>query len=312
MKRVLVTGGAGFIGSHVCERLLGGGAEVRVLDDLSTGRLENLAHVPEATLHRGCITSTADVESALVGCTHVVHLAAVVSVAETVSDPVRSDRINHQGTLTVLEAARRAGVERVVLATSAAAYGDEPTLPKVESFRAEPLSPYAVAKVANEHYARVYSSLYGLECVPLRFFNVFGPRQDPSGPYAGVISKFVERLTAGATPLIYGDGLQSRDFVYVGDVARAVEGALLRPGVPVGEPINIGTGHPVSLLDLLGTLSALLGRPSDPAFAPARAGDIRHSVADCTRARDVLRWTPAVSLRDGLDAMLRSSGPSSA
>jgi UDP-glucose 4-epimerase len=255
-QTVLVTGGAGFIGSHLVRRLLNEGNTVRVLDDLSTGKKENLEGITSGIeLIVGDISQPGELGPVVRGCNMVFHLAAVASVPQTVKEPIRSAEVNEMGTLRVLEASRQAGVKRVVMASSAAVYGDEPGFPKLESMAGRPLSPYAWHKRAGERYGQLYQELYGLETVSLRFFNVFGPRQDPSSPYSGVISIFMDRAMKGAPLTIFGDGGQVRDFIFAGDVARAVCLAMDVPQA-AGGIINIGTG----IKTTVGQLAQTVGR----------------------------------------------------
>jgi UDP-glucose 4-epimerase len=297
----LVTGGAGFIGSHLAEALTAAGRTVRVLDDLSTGLAENLAHIaPTPELIHGSATDAATVARAVVGCETVFHLAALASVAKSVEDPLASHAACATGTLNVLDAARRAGVRRVVYAGSASAYGgasdpagqDEDT-PLVA------LSPYAAAKLAGEFYTQAFAHTYGLETVRLRFFNVFGPRQRPDSPYSGVIAIFTALLSAGRAPTVHGDGLQSRDFVYVSDVAKALVLAADTAGVS-GRVYNVGTGGSVNLLELIAELNAILGTSAVPVHGPPRVGDVRHSRAKIDRIRADLGYAPTVSFAEGL------------
>jgi UDP-glucose 4-epimerase len=300
VKNCLVTGGSGFIGSHLVEGLLAKGATVRVLDDLSTGRLANLAGVAERIdLVEGSVTDHEDVAEAVAGCDTVFHLAALPSVVKSVEDPLQSHEIAATGTLRVLDAARRAGVKRLVFAASSSAYGDQPGAVRTEDDPLMPMSPYAAAKLAGEHYCSCFTTVYGLETVRLRFFNVFGPRQDPQSPYSGVIALFTSWMSAGRAPTVLGDGLQTRDFVYVENVVQAL---LLAAGVPAasGRVYNVGNGQSITILDLVRHLNELLGKNLKPSFAPPRAGDVRHSEADITRARKELGYDPAISFREGL------------
>lgn len=302
--RVLVTGGAGFIGSHLVDRLLARGDEVTVLDSFSTGKHENLAHVRDRIrLHEADVRDAAAVDRAVEGCELVFHEAAVVSVPYSVEHPQETHDVNIQGTLNVLLAARRNHVRRVVFASSAAVYGDEPTLPKSERMVPEPIAPYGVEKLASEHYLHAFTRMYGVETVALRYFNVFGPRQDPSSAYSGVISVFVQRLLAGQPVTIFGDGLQSRDFVYVADV---VDANLLAGSVKgaSGRVYNVARGERTTLLDLASALGKIVGSTTAPALAGERAGDIRHSQATIDRAREELGYTPRVSLATGLGALV--------
>lgn len=311
MAQYLVTGGAGFIGSHLCRRLRASGCAVRVLDDLSSGRRENLAALDgEVDLVEGDLRDEALVSAALAGVDYVLHHAAVASVQTSIERPRFEQEVNAAGTLQLFEAARRAGVRRVVFASSAASYGNDPTGPKREEMLPAPESPYAISKIAGEYYARVYSSLYGLEVVCLRYFNVFGPRQDPSSPYSGVISIFAERMLAGAAPTVFGDGGQSRDFVYVDNVVEANMQACTTPGI-AGRVYNIGCGRSSSLLELVAALNRLLGTAIEPEFAPARPGDVRISLADITRAQRELGYEPVVHFEQGLEqtlAWMRAAG----
>jgi UDP-glucose 4-epimerase len=296
----LVTGGAGFIGSHLVESLAQTGRSVRVLDDLSTGLRENLAHLGERVeLQVGDVGDPAAVETAMRDVEVVFHLAAVASVQRSVEAPADSHRICATGTLHVLDAARRAGVRRVVYAGSASAYGVPDGPVQSEQTPLRPLSPYAAAKLSGEFYCQAFASSYGLETVRLRFFNIFGPRQRADSPYSGVIAIFVGLLTQGKTPTIFGDGEQTRDFTYVGDVVQALRLAADQPGIS-GEVYNVGTGRATSLLQLFGELNRQLGTHLTANHAEARAGDIRHSRADISKIQRELGYQPSVSLEQGL------------
>jgi UDP-glucose 4-epimerase len=301
----LVTGGAGFIGSHLVEALAAAGRPVRVLDDFSTGQRDNLAHVrPAPEVQDGDVGDPAAVERAVAGAGVVFHLAALASVQKSVEDPAATHRVCATGSLNVLDAARRAGVRRVVYAASASAYGIPEGEVQTEDDPVRPLSPYAAAKLTGEQYAHAFTACYGLETVSLRFFNIFGPRQRADSPYSGVIALFVHALLEGRTPRVFGDGLQTRDFTYVANVVQALRKAAEVPGV-AGRVYNVGTGRGTSLLDLLAVLNRLLGTDRKPEHGPSRAGDIRHSRADISRARRELGYEPDVSLEEGLDRTLR-------
>jgi len=303
-ESALVTGGAGFIGSHLVEALVAGGCRVTVLDDLSSGRELNLAPVAgRITFMRGSICDRRMVEKAAAGCEVVFHLAALVSVPKTVDDPLGSAAVNETGSLNVLEAARGAQVRRVVFASSSAVYGDDPTLPKREDMPPKPLTPYAVQKLVVEYYLRVYQSLYGLETVGLRFFNVFGPRQDPSSPYSGVISIFMNKALSGEFPVIFGDGRQSRDFVFVGDVVQALTSAAKSTSAP-GKVFNVGTGKSLTISGLWEMIAALAGSGAKPVNQPPRPGDIPHSLSAIDAAVADLGFVPRVSLESGLGLTL--------
>jgi UDP-glucose 4-epimerase len=297
--RTLVTGGAGFIGSHLVDALLARGDEVVVLDNLATGRLEN---VPDgAELIEGDVADETAVAKAVAGCQLVFHQGALGSVARSVEAPLVSDDANVHGTLAVLQGAHRAGVRRVVLASSSSVYGGASQVPTPESAPLLPRSPYAVTKMAGEHYARVFWELHGLETVCLRYFNVFGPRQRPDSQYAAVIPLFIDALLTGRTPQVHGDGLQSRDFTFISDTVQA---NLCAAGAPAdscaGRAFNIARGEPSSLLDLLGILADQLGVSATPDHVAPRPGDVRHSHADIAAARRDLGYTPTVSFADGL------------
>jgi len=298
-KLALVTGGAGFIGSHIAERLLLEGYRVRILDNFSTGKRENIPQSPLLEVIEGDVAVFETVRNAMKNVAIAFHEAAIASVPETVGDPLASERANYRGTLNVLEAARHAGTRRVLFACSAAVYGDLPELPKQENMNLRPLSPYAVDKLASEHACQMYWHLYGLETVSLRYFNVFGPRQDPSSPYSGVISIFANCLQHGRQPAIYGDGEQTRDFVYVSDVVEANMRAATAPAAP-GSAINVATGGTITINDLLQTICRIKNRPFEPRYLPGRQGDIRHSRADISTAAKILEWTPAVGFESGL------------
>jgi len=299
-SKTLVTGGAGFIGSHLVDELVGRGCSVTVLDDLSSGHLRNLEKVSSRiTLIRADIRDPDAVMRAAEGCQAVFHQAAVVSVTKTVEDPLGSAHVNEMGTLNVLEAARRNGIVRVVLASSSAVYGDDPQLPKTEAMTPVPLSPYAVQKLTNEHHARLYHRLYGVETACLRYFNVFGPRQDPASPYSGVISIFMTRASRNLAPLIYGDGRQTRDFVFVGDVVKANLLAACRAAA-AGEVFNIGTGRSVSINALWQSIAQAGGCRAAAEYRDPRPGDIVHSLADIQKARQTIGFEPSVQLEAGL------------
>lgn len=302
--RVLVTGGAGFIGSHLVDRLVSENHEVSVLDSFSTGKRENLDLVrASVTVHEADVRDAAAVDRAIEGCEVVFHEAAVVSVPYSVEHPQETHDVNIQGTLNVLLAARKNHVRRVVFASSAAIYGEEPTLPKTEAMLPEPIAPYGVEKLTSEHYLRTFAHLYGVETVALRYFNVFGPRQDPSSAYSGVISVFVKRLLANEPIVIFGDGLQSRDFVYVADVVEANLRAALAKGVS-GRVYNVARGERTTLLQLADMLGRVVGKSAAPTLAAERAGDIRHSQAAIDRAREELGYAPRVALETGLAALV--------
>ncbi len=299
MAAYLVTGGAGFIGSHLAEALVDRGERVRVVDSLVTGKRSNLAHLPAVEFIEGDLADMAVARRAVEGMDYVLHQAAIPSVPRSVADPVTSHRSNVDATLNVLVAARDAGIRRVLFAGSSSVYGDAPTLPKREDFPTRPLSPYALQKAIGEEYGRLFTALYGLEFVSIRYFNVFGPRQDPSSPYSGVISLFIRGLVDGRAPTIHGDGGQTRDFTYVANVVDGVLRACHADGVS-GQVINVATGGRVSLNELYATLSSLTGSTVEAIYGPARAGDVRHSQADITKARQLLGYAPLVSLQEGL------------
>jgi UDP-N-acetylglucosamine/UDP-N-acetyl-alpha-D-glucosaminouronate 4-epimerase len=297
---ILVTGGAGFIGSHLVESFVREGHRVRVLDDFSSGSRGNLKPVArDVEVVRGDCADPRAAARAVQGMEVVYHEAAVPSVAVSVADPVRSHRASATATLTLLVAARDAGVRRVVYAGSSSAYGDPPEQPKTESMPPRPLSPYAVGKLTAEYYVRLFATLYGMETVTLRYFNVFGPRQAAGSPYSGVISLFSTALLAGRTPVIYGDGKQSRDFTYVDNVVAANRLALTAKGL-AGQTVNVATGRSVTLLKLLRAIAALTGRPPKAQHKKVRAGDIRHSLADIRLARRLLGYRPIVDFETGI------------
>ena len=303
MGMTLITGGCGFIGSHIAEALVADGVKIRVFDNFSSGKLENLKGFgSEIEVIRGDVCDPAELSAAMKGVSYVFHEAALVSVAVSVEQPIDNDSINIRGTLNVLQAARAAGVKRVVFATSAAVYGNNPVLPKREDMLPEPASPYALGKLTGEYYLKLFSSLYGVETVALRYFNVFGPRQDGKSMYSGVISRFTDDLRAGRTPTIFGDGEQTRDFVYVKDVVQANLLAMRSKNVGRGEVFNVATGKTVSLLQLLDTLKKISGSQVVPQFMDARPGDIKHSLADISKIRATLGYAPKFGLEEGLRA----------
>lgn len=303
--KALVTGGAGFIGSHIVDRLLKDGHEVIVLDDFSTGRRSNLAEHKALTIVEGDISNFDTVKQCMQGIDWVFHKAAVASVPKTVNDPIGSTAVNYQGTLHLLEAARHNKVKRMVFASSAALYGDEPTLPKVETMCPVTLSPYAVDKLASEFACGMYTKLYGVETVCLRYFNVYGPRQDPSSPYSGVISIFTDKLKNKQIPTIFGDGEQTRDFVFVSDVVEAnMKAITTKHGV--GEYYNIATGNKITLNNLLKTLSEIYNIEFNVNYAEVRQGDIKESYAVIDKAISKLNWSPTVALDKGLKILCES------
>jgi UDP-glucose 4-epimerase len=302
----LVTGGAGFIGSHVVARLLDLGHEVRILDNFSTGRRQNLALVDgDVTVFEGDVRSYERAHNAVKGSDYVIHLAALPSVPRSVQDPLTTSEVNITGTLNTLLAARDSGVRRVVLASSSSIYGATETMPKHEGLVPAPISPYAVSKLAAEQYARAFWSVYALETVSLRYFNVFGPRQDPTSQYSGVVPRFMRLALEGEDPVVFGDGLQSRDFTYVANVVDATLSAAVAADA-AGSICNIGCGAPKTVLDLIAAISRVVGREVTPQFAPPRMGDVKHSFADIAAARAVLGYEPKVEFADGVALTFRS------
>jgi UDP-glucose 4-epimerase len=298
----LVTGGAGFIGSSIAEALLAKGEGVRVLDDFSSGRRENLESLSgRIELIEGSILDADAVARAARGVEVVFHEAAIPSVARSVDAPRPSVEVGVQGTTVVLDVARHAGVRRVVFAASSAAYGDTPTLPKVETMEPRPLSPYAVSKLAAEHLMRVFAGLYGLETVSLRYFNVFGPRQDPKSEYAAVIPKFVTAALRGERPQVFGDGEHTRDFCYIDNAVSANLLAATTTRKLKGEVVNVACGQRTSLNRLLSIVGELVGTKVEPRYGPPRAGDVRDSLADIGAAHELLGYEPRVDVRQGLE-----------
>ncbi|HKP54317.1 MAG TPA: SDR family oxidoreductase [Chloroflexia bacterium] len=305
MPTYLVTGAAGFIGSNIVEELVKRGEKVRALDNLSTGYRRNLEPLLERIeFIEGSVTDDALLRRAFEGVDYVLHQAAIPSVPRSVEEPLQSHEANATGTLKVLLAARDAGVKRVVFASSSAVYGDSPTMPKREDMRTQPLSPYAVNKLAGEEYCKVFHRVYGLPTVALRYFNVFGPKQDPTSAYAAAIAAFASAILAGKQPTVYGDGLQTRDFTYVSNV---VDANLLacETDAADGQALNIACGASISLLDLIAELNSLLGTDLQPVFAPERKGDVKDSLADISPAREKLGYEPRVGLREGLANTVR-------
>ena len=298
--RYLVTGGAGFIGSNTVDELVRRGHGVVVLDDLSAGKEENLAEVRnKITFMKGSISDLETVQKAMLQAEYVIHLAARTSVPRSVKDPLETNRINVDGTLNVLLAARDNKVKRVVFAASSSAYGETPTLPKSEDMQPSPISPYGVSKYVGELYAQAFYRCYGLECVCLRYFNIFGPRQDPASPYSGVLSRFATAFLADAPPLVYGDGEQTRDFTFVENAVQANLLACEAPGAS-GKVFNIGTGARVSLNQTLELLRIITGKDLQAQYDPPREGDIRDSQADIGRAREILGYEPTILFHEGL------------
>ena len=314
MSTYLVTGGAGFIGSHLSEELVRRGHRVRVADSLITGKKQNLAHIPGVEFLEGDLADMSVAERAVQGADFVLHQAAIPSVPRSVKDPITSNRANIDASINVLVAARDAGVKRLVYAGSSSAYGDTPTLPKREDMPTSPLSPYALQKLVAEQYCQMFTRLYGFETVTIRYFNVFGPRQDPGSPYSGVISLFSTALLEGRRPTIYGDGGQTRDFTYIANVVDGVLRACEAPGA-AGEVINVATGGRISLNDLLASMNRTLGTNIEAVYEKPRAGDVRDSQADITKAQRLLGYVPIVPLEEGIAKTLewcRTTRPASA
>ena len=301
MAHYLVTGGAGFIGSHLAEELVRRGHRVRIADSLITGKRSNIEHLREVEFLEGDLADIAFARQAVAGCEYVLHQAAIPSVPRSVQDPLTSNRANVDGTLNALVAARDANVRRLVFAASSSAYGNTPTLPKHEGMPTNPLSPYALQKVIGEQYLQMFTRLYGLETVSIRYFNVFGPRQDPASPYSGVISVFATALLQNRAPTIYGTGEQTRDFTYVANVVDGVLRACEAPDAS-GQIINVATGGRISLNQLFETMRSLVGATVQPVYQGERPGDVTDSQADISLAREILGYQPSVSFEDGLKA----------
>ncbi len=299
--RYLVTGGAGFIGSNTVDELVRRGHSVVVLDDLSSGKEDNLAEIrSKITFVKGSITDLEAVQKAIHQAEYVIHLAARTSVPRSVKDPLETNKINVEGTLNVLVAARDNKVKRVVFSASSSVYGETPTLPKSEAMQPQPISPYGVSKYAGELYAQTFGRCYGLETVCLRYFNIFGPRQDPDSPYSGVLSRFAAAFLEEQPPVVYGDGEQTRDFTYVDNAVQANLLACEAPSAP-GAVFNVGTGARVSLNQTLEQFQRISGKKLEVKYEPAREGDIRDSQADITKAREVLGYEPSVMFEEGLE-----------
>jgi nucleoside-diphosphate-sugar epimerase len=304
MPHYLVTGGAGFIGSHLCEELVRRGERVRVVDSLITGKRQNLAHLPQVEFMEGDLADIGVARRAVHGIEYVLHQAAIPSVPRSVEDPLTSNRANIDASVNILVAARDAKVKRLVYAGSSSAYGNSEVLPKVETMPTAPLSPYALQKLVAEQYCQMFTTLYGFETVTIRYFNVFGPRQDPSSPYSGVISLFISALCDGRRPTIYGDGEQTRDFTYVTNVVDGVLRACHAPEAS-GEVINVATAGRISLNQLFAIVKREVGSSLEPNYSNPRAGDVRDSQADIGKAQRLLGYTPIVSFEDGLGRTVR-------
>ncbi|GAB4118751.1 MAG: SDR family oxidoreductase [Roseiflexaceae bacterium] len=301
---ILVTGGAGFIGSHLVEWLVHQGHHVRVFDNFSSGsRKRFILNSEHVTIIEGDIRNFGELQQATNGVEYVFHLAAMVSVLQSVEQPIEAEQINSLGSLHVLEAARQAKAKRVVMASSCAIYGNTTQVPTNETVEPDPLSPYATSKLAAENLGRLYTRLYEAEAVSLRFFNVYGPRQDPNSPYAAVIPRFAQMLLHGQQPTIYGDGEQSRDFVFVGDIVGALWAAATTPQA-AGQSLNVGTGVAVSIRELTTLIGEVLGIPVNPIYAPARSGEVRHSCADPSLLEQLTGFRPAMPLREGIAATI--------
>ncbi len=300
MSNYLVTGGAGFIGSNIVAELPRQGHKVRVLDNFATGRRENLLELDgKIDLIEGDIRDLKTVERAVEDIEYVLHQAALPSIPRSVEEPLTSNEVNVTGTLNVLIASRDAGIKRVVYASSSSIYGNNPTLPKKEEMKSDPLSPYTVSKLAGERYCKVFYQIYGLETVMLRYFNIFGPRQDPTSQYSAVIPKFITAMLKGKQPVIYGDGEQSRDLTYVANAVQANILAVTKEGI-AGEVFNIACGKRITINQIVKELNNLLGTSIKPIYAEPRAGDVRHSLADISKAKNLLNYEPKIDFREGL------------
>ncbi len=299
MVTVLVTGGAGFIGSNIVEYLLKEGYSVRIMDNLSTGSASNISDFNEAGFIKCDIQDREAVNKAVEGCDYILHQAALPSVTRSVENPLETNKVNVEGSLNILEAARRHDVKRVVYASSSSVYGDAETLPKREDMEPKPLSPYAVTKLAMEYYSSVYNKVYGINATGLRYFNVYGPRQNPESEYAAVIPRFIKAVLSGERPIIYGDGEQTRDFTYVKDVVKANLLAM-NSRDKSHEVFNIGTGNSVSINSLLEAISSITGIEANAVHAEPRKGDIRDSLADISKAREKLGYSPEYNIEEGL------------
>lgn len=302
MSKVLITGIAGFIGSSIARELLKQGATVRGIDDLSTGKMENLEEIlAQIDFRKADISDHAAINDACEGVDYVFHEAAIPSVPVSVKDPIGTNGPNLNGTLAVLEASRKAGVKRLMYAASSAAYGDSLELPKKESMLPEPISPYAVQKVAGEHYLASYARVYGLETVSLRYFNIFGPRQDPTSQYSGVLARFISLMTAGETPTIFGDGLNTRDFTYIDNVVSANLLAAKAPSSVAGKVFNVATGRSVTLVEAFDAIKKITGFKGDVKFGEQREGDIKHSSADISLSQKMLDYRVIANFEEGLE-----------
>lgn len=300
--KYLVTGGAGFIGSNIVRELLAQGNEVRVLDNFATGKRENILPLmknEKMTMIEGDLRSFHTVRAAVKGVDYIMHQGALPSVPRSINDPITSNDVNILGTLNILEAAKEFGVKRVVCASSSSIYGNSETLPKVETMPVNPLSPYALTKYAQERYCQIFTEIYGLETVSLRYFNVFGPNQDPTSQYSAVIPKFIRLIMAEKEPIIYGDGTQSRDFTFVENNVWANIQACVAPNA-AGKVINIACGERYTLIELVEKINAILGKNVEPKFEPDRAGDVKHSLAGIEKAKDLLGYEVRVDFEEGL------------
>lgn len=305
MSKFLVTGGAGFIGSHIVDRLVNDGHTVRILDNFFEGKESNIAHNSgRIEVIRGDIRNKEDVKRAVDGMEYILHQAAMRSVPMSVENPYPYNDVNITGQLNLLMAARDAGVKRLIFASSSSVYGSNPILPKHEDMLPMPISPYAVTKLAGEAYCSMFTELYGLETVSLRYFNVFGPRQDPNSQYAAVIPKFITAIMNDERPVVFGDGLQSRDFTYVENNVEANLKACTAPDA-AGKVFNIACGETYSLLDVIAAINELLGKSIEPIFAPPRAGDVKHTQADIEKAREIIGFNPSVTFMEGLEKTVR-------